>query len=820
MSLILNWLLQESWYVLHWWLLITLAGIAVIPLIWSWLKNFSDRGVLLARTLGVVLIVGLFWLLVCFGFLKNEAGSIALCWLLVFVSCLIYFNTNHQLQKSEWITWWHQNKFIFICGEIVFLVLLFGWALFRARIQDFASTEKPMELMLLSAINNSVHFPPNDAWLSGYSISYYYFGFLISSSLAKLSGVSNAIAFDLTSAAWLGLSGITIYGTCYNLIRWQKNNSESLGSSNSNSYTYILGALLAVYFALLLSNGHYLLIELPFQRGLASPGYLQFMDAKDRCEGSGTRYWWWFAAARTIVDRTPDYEKDCNPDTHIEVIDEFPAFSFLLGDNHPHIYGIPIAVLMMSLAWHRYTNKSPPSNQDNLIYGVCLGAQLCTNAWDAPIYLILLISAETLRNWRIASHSLLTAKNVKQIVKFSIKLFVIMLLFASPLLLNIRSQASGLLPNLENPTRFQQLWVMFTPFFILFSILFFYLFFYSLRYSLIQIRGWRFATFMTACIVLLLFFLSVMLGIAYRNDKLQIILNSFVDRRIQLEYALSIVYLTIGILFLFLYLYLFRTLYPNHIFTLSLVIAGFTLILIPEFVFVRDLFGTRMNTIFKFYFQAWLLFSVAAAYGSYHMLFNYSKHMLVVGSSIFFVLLILLIGSIYLPTGILSRIREAQSTNITLGNIRTSVTESDLQLGSCLSDHFVDREIVLVEGIPGLGERRSYNINYGRIATITGIPTVIAWEPHQHQWRGDSYFLTGGNRTDDIDSLYSSENWQETRELIQRYQIDVIIWGSQEQFTYGASAEVKFAENLTAFCLQEHEDGRSLAYFTHTVLTD
>ena len=813
MSLILNWLIREGWHVLNWWLLITLAGIAVIPLTWSWLKNFPDRGVFLARTLGIFLIAGLFWLLVCFGFLKNEAGSIVLCWLLVFVSCLIYFGKNHQLQKSEWINWWHQNKFIFICGEIVFLVLLFCWAMFRARIQDFASTEKPMELMLLSAINNSVHFPPNDAWLSGHSVSYYYFGFLISSSLAKLSGVSNAMAFDLTSAAWLGLSGITIYGTSYNIIRWQKNNSESLRSLDSNSFRYVLGAILAVYFALLLSNGHHILIELPFQRGLASPEYLRFIDAKDRCEGSGTKYWWWFAAARTIVDRTPDYVNDCNPDTHIEVIDEFPAFSFLLGDNHPHVYGIPIAVLMISLAWHRYTNKSPPSNQDNLIYGVCLGAQLCTNAWDAPIYLAILVSAEALRYWRIASHSLPTVENAKQIIKFSTKLTVIMLLFALPFLLNIRSQASGLLPNLENPTRFQQLWIMFTPFFILFSIQFIY----NLRYSIFQVKGWRFAAIVTACIMLFLLLLSIMLGLAYRNENFQIILSSFVDRRIQLEYVLSIAYLIIGILFLSLYIYHFRASYTNHNFTLTLIFAGFILILIPEFVYIRDLFGTRMNTIFKFYYQVWILFSVAAAYGCFHMLFNYSKHKLVVSSTIFFVLLI---GSIYLPSGILSRIKESQTTNIGLGNIRTSFTESDLKLSSCLSDHFADREIVLVEGIPGIGDRRSYNINYGRIATITGIPTVIAWEPHQHQWRGDSYFLSVGSRTDDVNTLYRSNNWHEILEIIQQYRIDVIIWGSQEHFAYGESAEEKFAENLTSFCLQKHGDGRSLAYFTHTVRAD
>ena len=41
---------------------------------------------------------------------------------------------------------------------------------------------------------------------------------------------------------------------------------------------------------------------------------------------------------------------------------------------------------------------------------------------------------------------------------------------------------------------------------------------------------------------------------------------------------------------------------------------GALLALAPEFVFLRDLFGYRINTIFKFYFQVWLMWGLAAAF--------------------------------------------------------------------------------------------------------------------------------------------------------------------------------------------------------------
>ena len=53
--------------------------------------------------------------------------------------------------------------------------------------------------------------------------------------------------------------------------------------------------------------------------------------------------WWWWRSSRVLQDLDL-------ANNHIEVIDEFPAFSYILGDNHPHVMAMPFAVLVVGIA--------------------------------------------------------------------------------------------------------------------------------------------------------------------------------------------------------------------------------------------------------------------------------------------------------------------------------------------------------------------------------------------------------------------------------------------------------------------------------------
>src|SRR5581483_3269037 len=51
---------------------------------------------------------------------------------------------------------------------------------------------------------------------------------------------------------------------------------------------------------------------------------------------------------------------------------------------------------------------------------------------------------------------------------------------------------------------------------------------------------------------------------------------------------------------------------PAAVATGLLAIAGVGSILIPEVVYLRDAFQSRMNSVFKFYYDAWILLALAS----------------------------------------------------------------------------------------------------------------------------------------------------------------------------------------------------------------
>jgi YYY domain-containing protein len=590
-------------------------------------------------------------------------------------------------------------------------------------------------------------------------------------------------------------------------------------------------------------------IELPYQTGTASRDYLEFFSSKDRLapmlEGysdfadwdGGGNFWW--HGARVLYDTNLDGSRN-------EIIDEFPQFSFILADNHPHVLALPYALLALGLALNTLLLWRSPTRIEIVLYSVFLGGLIFLNTWDGPIYMAAVVGADGLRRLIHRGNARLALRDFREMAVLALSLLALSAVFYLPFLVNFRSQAGGLLPNIANPTLFSQFFVMWGPFLLLLT-----------PFLLVEVgragdrMNWKLGLQIALLVFALLAGAMLALAIigsivpsirdtvlAYIEDNggwgavLPAVLSTRIANLLTTLALLALLALAAGRLFarhhqneaaepthdpleanrsgrdVVTYL-------PSTGFALLLICLGALLTLAPEYIYLRDVFGSRMNTVFKFYYQAWVLWSIAGAYGVYAVFSGVRLPSTAVRLAYaVFALVVIGLGllnpilSIYQRTFIESgRIRGIEPT-VTLDGassfIRTGyISQDDYEALTCLGQTVQGDDAVVVEAYGN-----SYNWGKGRTGTLTGIPILFNWGGHQSQWRGSTYGETVGTRQQDIDLLYEDPTWNSAQQIIDRYGIDYVFFGSAERQQYGADAETKFADRLEVVC----ERGNSRYY--------
>lgn len=814
--MLIDWLSREGGIVLSWWLLVTLAGVAALPLCLRLLGGLPDRGYTLARAAGLLLVGFVFWLLASLGFLRNTTDSMALAWLVVLIAGLaLFFGAGGE--RIDLRAWWRDNSRVVIVGEIVFFVLLFGWAMFRAYQNNLSGTEKPMELAFLSATMRSEVFPPADPWLSGYAISYYYFGYVIMAMLSMLSGIASTVGFNMTNALLFALTGLGVFGVVYNLVR-SRDLSVVTRKRSPALWVGVLGMVLVIF----LSNFEMIFVEIPYQTRSATTGYLQLWNLNGRqtpLEGEGGsdvtswEYWWWWHGARVISDRNLD-------GNHTEVIDEFPGFSFLLSDNHPHVLALPFAALALGLALNTLLTRRKPNRYEIVFYSLIFGGLIFLNTWDGPIYLIVLVAAEALR--RLMQTGRLRRGDWGGIALLGVELALLALLFYLPFIAAFRSQAAGISPNLLNPTMPGQSFLMFGPYLLLVAP-----FLAVEAWRAGRRMNWRFGIQTGGLILVGLFVLMLLLAlVGYFVPALRAEVENFVISNggwattVAATFAKRIAYLPTAVLLTFGLILAAGRLFarrdatetdgdasavysPQTGFALLLVAAALVLILVPEFVYLRDNFSGRMNTVFKFYFQAWLMLGIGGAYGVYSVFAGVrvpSPGVRAVYAGL--AVVVVIAGLLYPLLGIQARMFvETGRLNadggefVTLNGGGTISGMDDYEAALCLAGLVSGTDAVLASAVGG-----SYNWPAGIASTYTGIPTVFNWPFHEVQWRGATYGDAAGTREQDMDTLYRDPTWNTTQSIIDQYGIDYIVFGAKERSMYRGTEETKFLDNLEIAC--------------------
>jgi YYY domain-containing protein len=805
--------------VVIWYIVIALAGWLAFPLAYRLLSFLPDRGLALARPLGLLLWGYLYWLLVSLHLLQNDTGGVFFALLLVAALSALTLRGGAQSELAAWLR--ARGKLV-LTTELLFLAAFAAWAVVRAAVPDASGTEKPMELAFINAILRSPTFPPSDPWLSGYAISYYYFGYVIVAMLARFTATAGAVAFNLALASWFALTALAAYGLLYNLLSGRMPQVEK-----DPPASYRLWALLAPLFLLIVSNLQGFL-EMLHARGLfwgqsaqngwqssfwrwldiqelTRPPVEPFSWIPDRVGGI-----WWWRASRVLQDYALDGGSR-------EIIDEFPMFSFLLGDLHPHVLAMPFALLATALALNVYYKlRSTGStavwlgsrlrSPDFWLAALVLGSLAFFNTWDFPIYLALYAAAV------VAAQYSLRGWDWSLVYRFLGTMLILGTaggILYLPFYLGFSSQAGGILPSLVFFTRGAHLWVMFAPLLLPIAIWLLWrmrrsgnrqAITHSILFAVGLVAGlWLLSSLMG---ILLLQTNPSLAGI-YGAGEASGLIGVSILRRIGAPGGwLTLLALLVLVWGLFL---IHRSAHKkleqpasaraatsprpaaDHFaqpFVGLLILVGLGLVLFPEFFYLRDQFGWRMNTIFKFYFQAWILWSVAAAYASVMLLRNLRGN----AGRVFQLgwLILVLISLPYPIFGVLSRTNNFSPAEWTLD-------------GAAYLDRYAAPEMeairwlqdapygVVVEAVGG-----SYS-GYARVSTHSGLPTVLGWPGHESQWRGGYNEI--GSRQQDITQLYRARQWPQINALLEQYNIRYVYMGSFERNEYRPD-EAIFQTNL------------------------
>jgi uncharacterized membrane protein len=257
---------------------------------------------------------------------------------------------------------------------------------------------------------------------------------------------------------------------------------------------------------------------------------------------------------------------------------------------------------------------------------------------------------------------------------------------------------------------------------------------------------------------------------------------------------------------------------PAAAFPLLLLAMAFYLLVGAELFYVVDSFGgglRRMNTVFKVYYQAWLLLALAGAYGMYFWRshrpqigpglagrIGLSRWALRLGDYAWMAAIaVLLVASSYYPVGAVLD--------------RTGI----LNRGHTLEDNTLDGLRFIQAGYPGeyaairwLRDEASWGriveavgddySDYGRISASTGLPTVLGWKGHELQWRGSSRPFEG--REEDVAQIYESGDAEEVRRLLEWYDVRYVYLGRRERADYGGAHLAGFGSFLRTSFQQDN----------------
>ena len=440
--------------VVVWLATVEIIGLTAFPLAFFLFPKLQDRGYGLCKTLGILIIGYAAWILSVTHIAPSVPATLGVLVVVMAAASalLIYKSVEEMLDflKRRWR--------LIAVSELIFLAFFIGWTLFRAYDPAIDHTEQPMDFAFLNASIRSTFGQPEDPWLRGETVSYYYFGYWLMGAVSEISGVASNLSYNLSLALIPALASAGIFSIVFTLVR-SDGASMRLGMVAGVASGFVLG---------IVSN---LAGVLEFMRAnaIGSQGFYDWLaiEGLDGPAESPTQswypeeFWWWFRVTRiinTFVDeRGIDY-----------TIQEFPFFSFMLGDLHPHVSAIPFAILFTGFVLSFFMSDMLDFRRMRIrdfivviAMGVSLGGLAFTNMWDLPTYAALLVAVAAIKVYRSQDSTAFGYAKRAALAVAQVPLAVILLavILYLPYYLGFSSSVQGIGASVT-PTRYVHLLVV------------------------------------------------------------------------------------------------------------------------------------------------------------------------------------------------------------------------------------------------------------------------------------------------------------------------------------------------------------------------
>ncbi len=779
----------------RWWLALQLVMVVTLPLTLYVFRHLPWYGYAFGKALGLLVVGYGLWLLAMIGLVPFGITS----WLLLLV--LLVGMGGWAMRQQRWPPFslaLQQHWRGWLAYELLFVVALCVgvWLRWHGGVGPAAvGTEKPMELALLSGILRSPSFPPQDPWFAGYALNYYYMGYVLIALLQRLSGVSLGEAFNLGGATIFALTALSVAGLVVTLMEVTRR-TEDVPPHPAARLSRTAAALLGVLLVLGVGNQQGALQVL-----VGSPA-VQLLDGGQIMQALGQRlrgadeirlyqsimlgeppvavvitpetprtFDWWIPS-RAVWDTvvTPEGRIERRP-----LITEFPFFSFYLGDLHPHVLSLPFVTLTMGLALAllvRPTILDCWCASDWLelaLTGLILGMLYAINAWDAPTFGLLYAGALLLRYRRLAGMGALDWWHYLRMLG---SVGLTMLLLISPFLLTFHAPAS------EQPV--------------------------ASPWSQIPIIRW----------------LAQTLGIASNQTRLHTFLIIFgLFFGVLLAYSVLTrqrrrwLWVIPGLVLLFGMQYGFpllallptavllaqqawvRAEHPAQALVMWAMAVGALVIFGVDVIYIRDYLEgeiSRMNTVFKFYYQVWLIWSILAAYAVWFLLRSWRCWRVATLVWTLPTVLLLLGGLVYPVAALVWGERWGQRERVLDGLAFLEERVPDELAAIRWVQAYVDPTHVVLTAF--------CNCDYqeiGRVASVTGQPTLLGWSfAHQALWRSGvpTQMTEIQARERDIPRIYTTTDIDEARQLLDHYGVRYVYVGPTERRLYAGPGLAKFEQ--------------------------